>query len=63
MMVQHRKLFFIGEVLIMVKMPVFGIIHWCGTQSAGFGSLQVGGFETGETIYYQVQAKGSSFSD
>ena len=34
-----------------------------GNQPAGEGNLQIGGFESGQTVFYQVQAKGSSYSD
>jgi hypothetical protein len=34
-----------------------------GTQPAGSGSLDISGFESGQTIFYQVQAKGGSYSD
>ena len=34
-----------------------------GSQPAGSGSLDISGFESGQIIFYQVQAKGSSYSD
>ena len=34
-----------------------------GNQPAGVGNLQIGGFDSGQTVFYQVQAKGSSYSD
>ena len=34
-----------------------------GIQSAGVGTLVIDGFGSGQTIFYQVQAKGSAYSD
>ena len=34
-----------------------------GTQPAGIGTIQIGGYQAGQTVFYQVQAKGTAFSD
>ena len=37
--------------------------HSLGIQPSGVGIFDIGGYQAGETIFYQVQAKGSAYSD
>ena len=63
MMVHSPRLFSIGVVLTISKTQVCGTSQSLGSQPAGSGSLDISGFESGQIIFYQVQAKGSSYSD